>query len=66
MIYDVDNGFRNTELWNMEFLKHKASDKIIDLRFLQKIREIDTFRDLCKKLEEFEEKREEGGAEKTD
>jgi hypothetical protein len=54
LIYDIDLGFTKTELWNMEFLKHKASGKIIDLRYLLKIHKIEKFEELCKKLEEFE------------
>ena len=50
--YHYKNGFMATELWNAEFLKHKASGFIIDLRYLNSIKEIEKFREFCVYLEE--------------
>ncbi|MCP3923782.1 MAG: hypothetical protein GY714_14465 [Desulfobacterales bacterium] len=54
-IYDYENGFIETELWNAEFLKHLGSGKLIDLRYLQSITDIEIFRELCFYLESLEE-----------
>jgi hypothetical protein len=53
-IYHYANGFTATEMWNADFLKHKASGFIIDLRYLNTIREIEKFREFCAYLEGFE------------
>ena len=46
-IYDFEKGFKKTELWNVEFFKHIPSGYIIDLRYLQTIKEIEEFRKFC-------------------
>lgn len=39
-------GFIETELWDAEFFRHKASGKIVDLRYLQQISDVTVFMDL--------------------
>lgn len=53
-IYNFKEGFQKTELWNADFLKHKASGLLIDLRYLQTITDIEKFKELCAYLESFE------------
>lgn len=53
-IYHPKTGFSSTALWNTEFLKHKASGYIIDLRFLQRITRIEDFKEFYMHLETFE------------
>lgn len=53
--YDFKDGFLTTELWDAEFFRHKASGYIIDLRYLNGIREIEKFREFCMFLEEYEQ-----------
>ncbi|MCP4156179.1 MAG: hypothetical protein GY757_51135 [bacterium] len=62
LVYDLKEGFTKTELWNAEFLEHKASGNRIDLRYLQSITEIEIFRELCAYLESYESVQETGGA----
>jgi hypothetical protein len=50
--YLPEKGFVKTEFWDSDFLKHKASGKYIDYRFLQRITDIDVFLNFCAKLEE--------------
>ncbi len=50
--YHYKNGFISTGLWDTEFFKHKASGYIIDLRYLNSIKEIEKFREFCIYLEE--------------
>lgn len=52
-VYHYKNGFTATELWNADFLKHRASGFMIDLRFLNTIKEIDKFREFCIYLENY-------------
>lgn len=52
--YHYEEGFISTELWNADFLKHKASGLMIDLRYLNTIKEIEKFREFCEYLEGFE------------
>ncbi len=52
--YHYSNGFIATDLWDAEFLKHKASGYILDLRYLNSIKEIEKFRELCNYLDEYE------------
>ena len=54
--YHYKDGFISTGLWDTEFLKHKASGYIIDLRYLNSIREIEKFREFCMYLEEYEQR----------
>lgn len=53
--YHYRDGFIITELWDAEFLKHKSSGYIIDLRYLNSITEIERFREFCLYLEEYEQ-----------
>lgn len=52
MFYDYRLGFQTTELWNADFLQHKKSGFIIDLRSLARITEIEKFKEFCRTLEE--------------
>jgi len=52
--YHFRDGFTGTELWDAEFLKHRSSGYIIDLRYLNSIHEIEKFREFCLFLEEFD------------
>jgi hypothetical protein len=53
-VYHFKEGFVETELWDMEFLKHLPSGYYIDLRYLQRITDINDFRKFCVYLETFE------------
>jgi len=53
--YHYKDGFVGTELWDAEFLKHKSSGYIIDIRYLNSIKEIEKFREFCMFLEEYEQ-----------
>lgn len=53
--YHYKNGFINTALWDAEFFRHKCSDYIFDFRFLNSIKEIEKFRELCTFLEEYDQ-----------
>lgn len=50
-IFDFEKGFLKTELWDAEFFKHIQSGFMIDLRFLNKIKEIEEFRKFCLYIE---------------
>ncbi|GAA0787747.1 hypothetical protein [Hathewaya limosa] len=50
-VYTLREGFIETELYNMEFIKHKKTGLIIDLRELSKIHWIQDFKDLCLYIE---------------
>ena len=50
-VHDTYFGFQKTQLWNAEFLLHLPSNRLIDLRSLQLIRNIDVFKDWCAKIE---------------
>jgi len=52
--YHYKNGFTVTELWDADFLKHKASGFILDFRYLQSITVYEDFVSLYKELEEYE------------
>ena len=52
--YDYKVGFHECELFDMEFILHKPSNIIIDLRNLQSIKDIDEFKRFCNYLETFE------------
>lgn len=51
--YDFRKGFVNTELWDSDFLRHKASGIILDYRFLQSITVYSEFVKLCDELENY-------------
>ena len=53
--YDMKQGFLATTLWDMEFLKHRASGFYIDLRYLQCMTDIRDFQALCAYLETFDQ-----------
>ncbi|WP_455538063.1 hypothetical protein [Terrisporobacter sp.] len=52
--YEFLNGFCKCEMYDMEFLRHKPSNSLIDIRSLSKIKDIHEFRDFCLKLENLE------------
>ncbi|MGL5347251.1 MAG: hypothetical protein ACRDA3_07860 [Peptostreptococcaceae bacterium] len=52
--YTFEYGFIKCEVCEMDFLLHKASDKMIDLRFLKDIKSISEFNLFCDKLERYE------------
>lgn len=54
--YNYKLGFIRCDLYDMELIKHKYSDIIIDLRNLSEIKSIKDFRALCSYLETFEPK----------
>ena len=47
-------GFCKCELYDMQFLKHKPSNSMIDIRSLKDIKNIDEFREFCAVLESLE------------
>ena len=49
--HDTYRGFQKTPLWNAEFLHHLPSNRLIDLKSLQTIRNIEVFKDWCAKIE---------------
>lgn len=51
-------GFLEVPLWNADFLQHKASALIIDLRYLQTITEYEDFVTLCRELAAYEARQE--------
>ena len=50
-VHDTYFGFQKTQLWHAEFLLHLPSNRLIDLRSLQLIRNIDVFKEWCAKIE---------------
>lgn len=52
--YDFELGFIKCDLYDMEFMMHRPSQIMIDLRNLQKIKNIDEFKEFCDYLESFE------------
>jgi hypothetical protein len=52
--YNFKVGFFECELFDMEFILHKPSNIMIDLRNLQEIKDINEFKDFCNYLETFE------------
>jgi hypothetical protein len=54
--YDPEKGFCKTELWDAEFFRHIKSERIIDLRYLQQIRNVEVFNRLLEWLESFPER----------
>lgn len=52
--YEALKGFRKCELYDMEFLLHKPSNNMIDIRNLKEIKNIDEFKKFCSKLESLE------------
>ncbi|WP_010295668.1 hypothetical protein [Clostridium senegalense] len=53
-IYDCKRGFIVTPIYNMEFIRHKSTGVVIDLRELSKIHWLQDFKDLCKYIEDKE------------
>ena len=47
-------GFCKCDMYDMEFLKHKPSNSMIDIRSLRNIKNIDEFKEFCLKLESLE------------
>lgn len=54
--YDYLNGFVETEIYNMDYIKQKSTGIVLDLRELSKIHWIDDFKAICNYLEEGEGK----------
>ncbi|MGL5316142.1 MAG: hypothetical protein ACRC92_22990 [Peptostreptococcaceae bacterium] len=52
--YTFERGFEKCEIYDMTFLLHKPSNKLIDMRFLAEIKSIEEFRLFCRKLELYE------------
>lgn len=50
-VYHYKLGFVETELYNMEFIKQKDTEIILDLRYLSTIHSLQVFKDLCSYLE---------------
>lgn len=48
-------GFIETELWDVEFFRHKTSGKTVDLRYLQQISDVTFFMELMAWLASSEE-----------
>ena len=57
LVHHWRDGFVECEDYNMEFLRHKYSGIIFDLRDLQKITRIEDFRALCAHLDEQKRRR---------
>ncbi len=55
-IFKHDEGFVETDIYNMEYIKQRHTNIVLDLRELAKIHWISEFRELCKYLEESLEK----------
>lgn len=51
-LYDYKKGFIETEIYDMEYIKQKDTEIILDLRELAKIKWISDFREICNYLEE--------------
>ena len=47
-------GFCKCEMYDMEFLKHKPSGKMIDIRNLKEIKNIEEFKSFCSLIESLE------------
>ncbi len=52
--YNFKNGFFKCPLYDMEFILHKSSNIMIDLRNLKEINNMDEFKEFCLYLESFE------------
>lgn len=57
-IYDWKKGLVECDLYDMEFLKHKHSETVFDLRNLAKITKIEDFVEICNYLEEMKKNKE--------
>ncbi|MGG7162249.1 hypothetical protein [Clostridium ihumii] len=55
-IYSLKDGFIKTEMYNMEFIRHKTTGIVIDLRELSKIHWLQDFKDICNYIESEEKK----------
>lgn len=51
MKYSSQEGFIPVETWDMEFLMHIPSGTMIDLRELQRITDIEEFKEFCANIE---------------
>lgn len=49
--YDPEIGFISCEFWDSDYLKHIKSGKIIDYRYLQRVTDIEIFKQFCNNLE---------------
>lgn len=52
LIYDWKSGFKETELYDMEFIRHNPTGIIIDLRNLSKIHWLKDFKAICQYIED--------------
>lgn len=52
--HDPRSGFVDTEMWDAEFLRHRDSRKLIDLRYLQRISDVADFLEIVNWLEQVE------------
>lgn len=52
--YVFEEGFLECEIYDMDFLFHKPSNNMIDIRSLKDIKSIDDFKIYCAYLESFE------------
>lgn len=55
--YHYIDGFETTELWDADFFRHRVSGLIFDFRYLNSIKDIEKFRELCTYIESLEQKR---------
>lgn len=53
-VYNYLEGFKETEIYNMEYIKQKSTGIVLDLRELAKIHWIDDFKAICIYLENSE------------
>ena len=52
--YDYKAGFTVTPLWDVDFMRHKASGYILDFDYLRTIMVYDDFVALCNELEAYD------------
>ncbi len=52
--FDSEQGFVETDCWDMEFIQHLPSGRYIDLRRLQRITDYQVFLSYCRELESLE------------
>lgn len=55
-VYRMREGFVETELFDMEYIKHKNTGIVVDLRELARIHWVHEFKELCEYIEEQDKK----------
>ncbi|MCP4130556.1 MAG: hypothetical protein GY754_06200 [bacterium] len=55
-MHDWQQGFKETDISNMEFMRHDPSGIVLDMRTFEKITDINDFRAMCAYLESLETK----------